>query len=278
MECPVCGNGSTSTFFNYPDFLLMDCPDCDLIFQPEGSRSKSVDLIPKIYNDDWIQMRDQWMRSSYLDHGSFNMLILQALIPNQGKLLEIGSGTGEFLNMARAAGWDALGIEPSPASCTYIAENYQLPVIEGIWSPELHLPENSFDAVVFWHVFEHVPEPIAFLKEISSLLKPECFLFFSVPNRYCLKNELFNASSPLFTEADHLYHHSEQSLRRCIEKAGLELHSLFSRQTFNELEATTSIHPVYRSLTFPQKMELLAQLQAEMRGHELFCVAKKGGD
>lgn len=275
MECPVCGSGSTSTFVNYPRFTLMACPDCDMLFQPEDSRSRSQALIPEIYNDSWIRMRDQWMRSTYLDHGSFNMLMLQTFCQGRGKLLEIGSGTGEFLNMARAAGWDALGIEPSPASCAYIADHYQLPVIEGMWSPGLGLPENSFDAVVFWHVFEHIAEPVSFLKETSSLLTPDSYLFFSVPNRYCLRNELRKASSPLFTEADHLFHHSERSLRRIAEQAGLEVCALFSRQTYAELEMTTSAHPIYGPYTFPQKMELLARLQSEMRGHELFCVAKK---
>ncbi len=275
MNCPVCGSSSISAFYHYPRFSLMSCPDCDMLFQPEGTRSMSDDLIAEIYNDSWIRMRDQWMRSSYLDHGSFNMLMLQTFLPNRGKLLEIGSGTGEFLNMARAAGWDVLGIEPSSASCAYIAANYQLPVIEGTWSPKLQLAENSFDAITFWHVFEHIGEPVSFLKEMSSLLKPEQYLFFSVPNRYCLRNELRGYSSPLFTEADHLFHHSEKSLRRIAEKAGFQIRALFSRQTYAELETTTSGSVSYGPLTFPQRMELLAKLQAEMRGHELFCVAQK---
>ncbi len=278
MECPICGSKSISTFFNYPRFTLKACPDCDMLFQPEESRSKSSDLIPEIYNEGWIRMRDQWIKSSYLDNAYFNTLMLQMYKPNKGKLLEIGSGTGEFLNMARAAGWDTLGVEPSAASCAYIAEKYQLPIIEGIWTPDLPLPIETFDAVAFWHVFEHIPDPVSFLKQLSSLLTKESYIFFSVPNRYSLRNEVFGISSSLYTEADHLFHHSERSLRRIVEKAGLDVQALFSKQTTAELER---LLPHYRpnvSFTFAQTMELLSQLQGEMRGHELFCVAKKSAE
>ncbi len=76
-----------------------------------------------------------------------------------GKLLEIGCGTGLFLEEAlKSHRWDVTGIEPSRRAADYAKNQLNIPVYNGRFS-EIELPPGSFDVVVLWNVLEHLDQP-----------------------------------------------------------------------------------------------------------------------
>ena len=234
--------------------------------------------IDEIYNTSWIHMRDQYAEDTFKEHALFNTTLLEISKPEKGTLLEIGSGTGEFLYTARSAGWDVTGIEPSLQSCTYAKQKYGLDLIQGVWNKDQFEPGKKFDVIVFWHVLEHIANPITFLEELIEILEPNGLIVFSIPNKDSYTNEIKGSHSPLFTEIDHLYHYSKKSLPVLLNKVSLNVLSLFSRQTMQSMntdlnycknagrETVTTVH---------EKMALISQLQGEFRGHELCCIARK---
>jgi len=97
-----------------------------------------------------------------------------------GSLLDIGAGRGRFVAHARAAGWDAAGIEPS------------LRGVEGARARGVELRRGtigdaevapgSLDAATLWHVLEHVDEPCRALERVAGWLRPGGALLVGVPN------------------------------------------------------------------------------------------------
>jgi SAM-dependent methyltransferase len=55
---------------------------------------------------------------------------------------------------------------------------------------ELPFPENTFDAIFYHHVIEHVDNPSASLRELHRVLKPEGWLFVGTPNRHRLLSSI----------------------------------------------------------------------------------------
>jgi len=89
------------------------------------------------------------------------------------RLLDIGCGTGEFIELARARGWDAFGVEVS-REAVQTAQGRGLPVaLRGSEGAErLPFADDSFDVVVLWNVIEFFARPAADLAEIGRVLSP----------------------------------------------------------------------------------------------------------
>lgn len=98
-----------------------------------------------------------------------------------GHLLDIGCGEGFFLYSATRAGYDGRGVELSRDAAHYARQEFGLD-IEARPFEEVRFPENHFDVVTLWQVLEHVPYPLAILREAHRILKPDGLLALSTPN------------------------------------------------------------------------------------------------
>lgn len=96
-------------------------------------------------------------------------------------LLDVGCGEGFFLFNASKAGYTTKGVELSRDAAKYARKEFGLDVEIGSLE-ELQFPENYFDVVTLWVVLEHVPYPLATLKEACRMLKPGGLLAVSTPN------------------------------------------------------------------------------------------------
>lgn len=281
MHCILCGPAAAVTVFQtYSSFTLVRCSNCGLIFRANIAELNTSSLITDMYNTEWIAMRDKYARSTYTDHALFNLMLLEMFSPDKGELLEVGSGTGEFLHAACNGGWHAFGIEPSQIARAYAKYKYDVDLIKEEWtdnSAEDPLEQSDlrkYDAVVFWHVLEHIPNPVAFLNDIRSLLKHNGKMIFSIPNSNSFTNELYGPQSPLFTEPDHLYHYTDRNVSELLHQTGFEITSIFTRQLASESDGLINAHPGYGPDTpFVERMALLARLQTGRRGHEIICVS-----
>lgn len=277
--CPICFSNNISSIHTYTNFELIECNSCKLIFQNNIEDYNLKETISEIYNNDWIKMRDQYCENTFLEHSIFNTSLLDLFCEKKGLVLEIGCGSGEFLYSAQTAGWDVVGIEASENSCIYAKEKYNLYIHNDTWSLNLVEDNMKFDAIVFWHVLEHIEEPIKFLKEVSSVLKDDGLIFFSIPNSNSFTNKIYGFKSPIYTEKDHLYHYSEKNLKILIDNSDLELVKIFSREEMNRLnqdvEAYLKITDQNIKLSIKDKIQLKNNLENKFEGHEIFCICKK---
>jgi len=100
-------------------------------------------------------------------------------------VLEFGCSTGALLAEMAKRGQKVAGIEVDPASAA-TARDRGLTIVEG----DLEAPATlktaralgPFDALLCLDVLEHLKDPWAFLRSAPGLLKPEGFLFATIPN------------------------------------------------------------------------------------------------
>src|SRR2546423_1145175 len=99
----------------------------------------------------------------------------------RGRLLDVGAGRGRFVAAARAAGYDATGLEPAPGRvAAATAEHHVALATRGI--EEADVAPGSQDAVSLWHALEHVEAPGEATARVASWLRPGAGLLVGVPN------------------------------------------------------------------------------------------------
>ena len=137
--------------------------------------------------------------------------------PN-GRLLEVGCGSGATLEFMNELGWQAEGVDFDPAAVEQ-ARRRGLTVHLGTLA-EQKLPENTFDAVVARHFIEHVPDPIDILRECRRLLKPGGLLVLITPNARSWGHRLYLANWRGLEPPRHLRIFTRSSLAATSRRAG----------------------------------------------------------
>lgn len=224
--CPLCQG---KIFSPYPRFNLTKCASCNLIV------STSV-----WFEQSNLELEKEWFEEEYVNSSSFWVRIFEGLnnrrtwkrispfAANGNKLLEIGVGSGSFLDYVRNKKLNVMGCDLSKAICQDIQKRLKIPMFNGFIA---NLPKNNqYDLVVMNHVFEHVNDPIEFLKTIRSRMGEKGILHIVVPNVGS-----WEALIPGWTsyEPYHLIYFTPGTLHQTLEKAGFKVFQLTTHESFS---------------------------------------------
>jgi SAM-dependent methyltransferase len=137
-----------------------------------------------------------------------------------GTLLDIGAGRGRFVAQARAAGWDADGIEPSLRG----VEGARARGVElqqaGI--DDAQVASGSLDAASLWHVLEHLDDPGPALAHIAAWLRPGGLLVVGVPNLASVQARVGGDRWYHLDVPRHRTHFTVEGLHALLRRHGLE--------------------------------------------------------
>ncbi len=151
------------------------------------------------------------------------LAVLDAVLPGRGKLLEIGSFLGLFLDRIRADGWQVAGLEPYRPAANYARAKYGLEIIEGAL-PNAALPTARFDAVMMLHVIEHLPDPAEGLRDLRRVVKPGGVLVVETPRFDSLSFKLLGRRERSIQNCPgHIFFFTEQTLRQILEHHGFKV-------------------------------------------------------
>jgi 2-polyprenyl-3-methyl-5-hydroxy-6-metoxy-1,4-benzoquinol methylase len=188
------------------------------------------------------------------------LAVLNEFLPARGKLLEIGSYCGFFLDQIRADGWDATGLEPFRAAADYARATFNLDIIDGAL-PRSDVAAGSFDAIVMLHVIEHMPDPVASLQELRRMIRPGGMLVIETPRFDSLVFKLLGRRERSIVACDgHIYFFTVPTLRRMLEQNGFQVErsDLVGRTlTFERL--LTNVAIVARSPRLREQFSRLSQ-------------------
>lgn len=134
----------------------------------------------------------------------------------QGTLLDIGSGTGEFLHTMKEDNWRVKGIEPDDHARNFAIKNYSLQVFEP--NALFDLEDGSFQVITMWHVLEHVHDLHAYLSKIHSLLVSKGTLLIAVPNYKASDANHYGEHWAAYDVPRHLYHFTPKSMIDLLKK------------------------------------------------------------
>ena len=137
---------------------------------------------------------------------------------SKGIVLDIGSGTGDFLAEAKKQNWKTVGMEPSDKAKS-IAKQKGVCLVESYEELENHY----FDVITMWHVLEHVPDLDFQIKELKRLLKPDGTIIIAVPNYKSFDALHYGKYWAAFDVPRHLWHFSKKAIQHLFAEKNLKL-------------------------------------------------------
>lgn len=135
-----------------------------------------------------------------------------------GKVLEVGCGNGSRLTALRKNGWDAIGQDVDEEAVKYAKSKGEKVILGSL--DQIDCPENSFDAVVSNHVFEHVSNPLQFLADCKRLMKPNGRLVVITPNPSSIGRQKWGEHWYCLDPPRHLHLFSPEGAKELARQAG----------------------------------------------------------
>ena len=143
--------------------------------------------------------------------------------PPPARVLELGCARA-LVGLLSAAGYQATGLDLSPAITGYVSTTFKVPVLTG--PLESHrLPSGSVDVLVMMDVLEHLPDPVATLIEAGRVLAPDGLIVVQTPNYPpAVTHQSMVASRDAFLDQlkadEHLFLLSQGAVREMLSRAG----------------------------------------------------------
>ena len=245
-RCPSCRSESRRKKCKIKESTLYQCRDCRLKYLDP---CLGPEAMKQIYESDQSLLEMHDFHEGYYDYGDLRtrsktlkdfkrgLSLLEKRLSRKGKILDVGFGNGFFLAAAQEAGWEVRGIDPSAMNCETAKKKFGLDLERG--SLEEFSPSELFDAISFWDVLEHLPDPSQVLQKARALLKPEGVLMIGIPNDRSLLTALASLLGRLGMRKpirkiyflEHVCYYSLPSLTFLLERNGFLLKDHFMTST-----------------------------------------------
>lgn len=136
----------------------------------------------------------------------------------QGRILDYGAGTGEFLNYMKNFLWDVEGVEPNETA-------RKLGILKDLdlKSDLSELINDNYDVISLWHVLEHIPDLTIKISKFGKLLKEDGLLIIAVPNYNSYDAHYYKENWAAWDVPRHLWHFSRKGIKAKFAQQGFKL-------------------------------------------------------
>jgi 2-polyprenyl-3-methyl-5-hydroxy-6-metoxy-1,4-benzoquinol methylase len=231
-ECPVCGSNEITEFLSLDDYFLSKesfeislCKECGFKFTNPVPRETEL---PKYYES------EEYISHSNTSKGLVNKVYrlvrnhsikkkvgIATAKMNRGEALDIGCGTGDFLNEMSKRGWKVKGIEPNDVARNNAITNFGLDV--GEEAQLFKFDKDTFDVITMWHVLEHVYNLDKHFSQIKKILRRDGRLVIALPNADSMDAKIYKNFWAAYDVPRHLHHFNQSSFKRLMGKYGFEI-------------------------------------------------------
>jgi SAM-dependent methyltransferase len=236
-ECPVCGENEFIPFTSCPDYFvsgeqfeIAECGGCGFKFtanaeeeQHAGKYYQSEEYISHSNTASGLVNSIYHKARRYM-LGRKRRLIVRATSQTSGRILDVGAGTGFFLQEMKSHGWQVTGTEQDAGARAFALQEFGLKVLP---SAELFdLEAGSFDAITLWHVLEHLHRLKENMESFIRLLRPGGRLVIAVPNHTSYDALHYKTFWAAWDVPRHLWHFGPNQMVRFGERYGFRLVSM----------------------------------------------------
>ena len=233
-HCAICSSDAARPVFRKAGYQLVRCAVCDLVYVANPPTAEELARIYSFASGYHSKLQSRRLERLHTAEARAHQAIISAHAA-PGRVLDVGCSVGSYLQEARDAGWDAVGLEFSKDSSEVARSQHGLEVITGTLDDQ-PFSEASFDLVTLWDVIEHVPDPLGTMAQVHALLKPGGLVAIATPNidglfprvSYPLARLLRYWPHP--EPPHHLFQFSKRTLQRLLEDAGFELVELVDQR------------------------------------------------
>jgi len=230
--CLACGRGPLRAWFvkenSHGRFPILLCPECRSAFvwpRPGGNAIESF-YRSSSYKNETIEQVRRNERSYYPDASmdAARIVTLCRKLAQGRRFLDIGAGFGEFSRAAAKSGMDVTACEPNANSRRIFTELNGFEPESAMFDKRYAQESNArFDVALASHVLEHVPEPRAFVENLSLVLKPGGIAAIVVPHYGSMLSRFQGKNDMFISPPEHLNFFSRRGLVRLFQRQGFDL-------------------------------------------------------
>ncbi|HXB94514.1 MAG TPA: class I SAM-dependent methyltransferase [Puia sp.] len=233
-DCPSCHSDRVQPVLtaidhtvSHASFSIWQCEQCSLRFTQDvpdaaaiGDYYRSENYISHsntskgLVNSLYHLVRRETMAEKY-------RLVASATRIRQGKLLDIGAGTGAYVAYMESKGWECMGLEPDEGARGVANTDHQVQLLD--MEQLFTLPPDSFDAITLWHVLEHVHDLHGYIRQLKTLIRRSGRIFIAVPNYLSYDARTYQGNWAAYDVPRHLYHFSPAAMQTLLGEHGLQL-------------------------------------------------------
>jgi 2-polyprenyl-3-methyl-5-hydroxy-6-metoxy-1,4-benzoquinol methylase len=237
QQCPVCDGKSFLPFLTCTDFFvsgeqfqIKQCSSCGFKITENiedeeniGSYYQSENYISHSNTSKGIVNKVYHSVRNYM-LGSKRRLVEKATSLKTGHILDVGTGTGFFLNKMKQNGWQVTGTEKNSDARDFAKNEFNL---DNLPSEKLFtLKDKSFDVITLWHVLEHIHLINENMETFHRLLKEKGKLIIAVPNHDSTDAKHYKEFWAAYDVPRHIWHFAPKQMKQLGEKNGFKLASL----------------------------------------------------
>jgi len=228
--CPICSGTQFIAHLSCTDhttsqeyFSLKRCTKCQFVFT--DPRPDDESLAKYYISDKYISHTGDnktLINKIYLQARKITLVRKRKLVKKysiKNKILDVGCGTGEFLNEMKSHGWKISGVEPSTSARESAEKKTGTKILKSLND----VSENNFSAITLWHVLEHLTDPNLALQTLHKLINETGTIFIAVPNLQSYDANYYKSFWAAYDVPRHFWHFDKKNMKILLEKNGLKL-------------------------------------------------------
>jgi 2-polyprenyl-3-methyl-5-hydroxy-6-metoxy-1,4-benzoquinol methylase len=175
------------------------------------------------YNEGWRGAIEQGRAHRGNLQTNLEFLDRTGLLKPTDKILEIGCGAAGIVAELTQRGHDIIGTDLSREVIAYGLKTYGNIRLEVQAAEELSYADGTFDKILSFDLFEHIPQIDKHIEQVRRVLKPQGYYLFQTPNKY--SNALFEtlAHKSLKWRWAHPSLHTPGQLRKRLVRHGFDV-------------------------------------------------------
>lgn len=223
--CPLCSESRLEELYLAKDphygiggqHRIVRCVGCSLVFtDPILSEAE----LGSLYPPDYYAYQDRRPEGFWKKFAKKMLGYWQGTkdptFRTAGTFLDIGCGSGAFVQKMKQRGWDSYGIEINLAAAR-VGQSAGLKIISGSLR-QARFSAELFDYIRASHSLEHMPDPGETLDEIFRILKPNGKFLVAVPNIAGLSARVFKQYWWHLCPPVHTFSYSTETLSRLVKQ------------------------------------------------------------
>lgn len=231
-SCPVCGNRVFDPFLvcedylvSHKEFAIQQCRQCSFRLTNPRPDSSSVGSYYK--SDQYISHND---KSGGLVNSVYRLVrnytlqsklkLINTLNKGAGSILDVGCGTGAFLETCKVGGWTVTGMEPDLDVSALASKKLNAHVHTSL---DTLVGHSQFDIITLWHVLEHIATLNEAIDQLRQLTSDKGTLLIAVPNSNSYDATYFKQYWAAYDAPRHLHHFVPSTIQTLFDKHGFVL-------------------------------------------------------
>ncbi|MBL6730908.1 MAG: class I SAM-dependent methyltransferase [Bacteroidia bacterium] len=231
--CPICNHSSFKHFLNVPDWLvskevfeLKQCEKCQFVFTANAPLESEAG--PYYNSEEYVEHSDTSSGLIYSIYHvarrvmlNFKYLKIKRLRTGK-KLLDVGSGSGYFMNFMKKKGYEVTGVEISEKAANLCENNFGIKAHSPTEFVQGKLDTN-YNIISLWHVFEHVYDYDTYFELFSKSLDEKGYLILALPNNDSPDAKMYQEFWGGYDTPRHIWHFTPKTIELFADKRGFKI-------------------------------------------------------